>query len=192
MALSKSFRVFVFMLAATVTLASCAKKDSDFKGRKNSAGAALVGDPNKNTRADNTSNQLGIVPPDIMNIANPVMNQQGGLTIVSRIGLGQRVFSVTLNHYPDNRPATVNTMVDNYQLFVEGRCVNTTCSPYYLNVMTRQGNQNIKQIVMKKFFFYEGESTQMDYALARDGNEFETFENAIRILDTAVLDTQEE
>lgn len=192
MAVAKSFRVMFMLVAATVALSACAKKDSEFKGRKNASGAKYAGDPAQNAAADAAAAALGITSLDIIKTDDPVLVAQGKVRIHSEVEINKELYDISLDHTSINQPATVSGQVGPLTLTATGICITQNCSPYYLMLNFSRGNQEAKQMVLKKFFFYGGPATEDDYIIQRAGGKFETLQSAINILNQGAVEDSEE
>jgi hypothetical protein len=188
---SKALRVTVLAILAAASLASCAKKDSDFKGRKNPSGAALVGDPSKNNRAGTDAAANGLNGADIVQISDPTLAGQA-IQINSSIVANGLYYNVSTTHTVAGQWASTTSQIDGgFTLTVAGKCADSACSPYYLSLEFRKNGQPIKQIVQKHFFFGSADATNPDYVIYRSGAEFMPIDQALQLLDNPVLDDQE-
>jgi hypothetical protein len=188
MAFTKTFHIGIMMLAATLVLSSCAKKDSEFKGRKNASGATVVGDAAQNQRGEQAAQDLGLKVLDIQHVYDPVAGPQG-LTIATDVIINTNVFEISTYHNSMNQEAVTQPFQiqgTNLTLVAKAVCASATCSPYYLLMTFTSGNKNVQQKILKKFFYFNGEGTESDYISLRGPTEFFTsMSEAIAFIDKA-------
>lgn len=180
MSFTKSIRVMFVILIGAAALVSCAKKDSDFKGRKNAAGANLVGSAAANDRAAAAAAASGYVP-DIMAINPPQFTAQG-VTVTSQIKVNTSLFNISITNTAINQLASVSgATVGDLMLEASGQCADAGCAVYYLQLKFSRANQPVEQIVMKKFFGNADGSN--DFYITRGPSEFMSFLDAKALLD---------
>jgi len=187
MALTKNFRVYLFCFVAALAISACAKKDSDFKARKNAAGATDVS-PNASQRADQAAAAAGYVT-DILLIQTPV-STGAGLSVTSYVSVNNSDYQITTTHTnygtTSAAGATVTQNFSGADFQITGICSNQYCSPYYLIINITRGGQPVKQTAEKKFFYYSGDASQQDLFLSRGPSEFMTVDQIINTLDAGI------
>lgn len=186
MALTKNIRVYIYILVAAVALSACAKRDSDFKARKNAAGGVYV-NGNQGLAADNAAAAAGY-NTDILAIQPPQSNSNGALSVTSYIKVNNNNYQVVTTHTQALAISKTNQNFDGANFEVNGVCGTDTCSPYYLVINITRNGQQIKQTAMKKFFYYTGADSSQDLVMSLGAGEFLSVQDAVKALDSAVVE----
>lgn len=188
MGFMKNAKVYLYILAAAVALSACAKRDNEFAARKNGAGAPIV-NGQQAANADAAAAAAGYTV-DIMGIQQPVQSG-GGLSVTSTISVNSKNYQINTTHYQIGQVSTTSATFDGATFQVSGVCGSETCSPYYLVIeisrVVNGGNQRIKQMAMRKYFYYTNANSSRDMAMSLGANEFMSIQDIINTFDQAVV-----
>jgi hypothetical protein len=184
MGFMKSAKVYLYILAAAVALSACAKRDSEFAARKNGAGAPIV-NGQQAANADAAAAAAGY-SVDIMGIQQPIQNG-GGLSVTSTISVNNKNYQINTTHYAIGQVSSTSANFDGATFQVSGVCGSETCSPYYLVIEITRNGQRIKQMAMRKYFYYSNANSNRDMAMSLGANEFMSIQDIINTFDQAVV-----
>lgn len=183
MAFTKNFRVYAFIVVAALALAGCAKRDSDFKARKNALGATDVGG-NRSQAADDMAKQMGY-DVDILTIQAPYMGNNGTLSVDSYLKVNATAYKVTTSHGQVGMDSQTSGHFDGADFHIVGRCATQNCNPYYLVLSITRNGQQIKQTAVKKFFYYTSTESTNDIFMSIGAGQFMSPTQAMQALDQA-------
>lgn len=151
--MSKIKILLITLLAATLGLSACAKKNSEFAARyaKNKMGAD-VADGAKTQVAGELAAAQGL-EADIVNIQRhwTPEGQPGPRVVISTILINNQEMPVTTSH---GGTEVVEGRVDinGYTVVFHAMCGSTTCNPYYAAMEVYQNNKLIIQEGVRKYF----------------------------------------
>lgn len=188
MAFTKNRRVYLYIVIAVMALSACAKRDSEFKSRKNGAGASAVG--GAQTDAADAAAAAAGYDTDILGIMQPQTTANGALSITSYIKVNTNNYQVVTTNTAVNAISKTQQVFDGANFEISGVCGSENCSPYYLIINITRNGQQIKQTAMKKFFYYTGADSTNDLFLSRGVGEFLSVQEAISTLDQAVVEAE--
>ncbi len=184
MGFMKNAKIYLYILAVSVSLTACAKRDSEFAARKNGAGAPIV-NGEQAANADAAAAAAGYTV-DIMGIQPPVWNN-GMYTVSSQISVNNKNYQIDTSHSTPGQVSSTSANFDGATFQVSGVCGSEVCSPYYLVVEITRGNQRIKQMAMRKYFYYTNTNSVRDMAMSLGANEFMSIQDIINTFDRAVV-----
>lgn len=183
MAFSKNLRVYTLIVIAAFALVACAKRDSDFKARKNALGATDVGG-DRSLNADNLAKQMGY-DVDVLTIQAPYMHGSGVLAVDSYLKVNATAYKVTTTHAQVGVDSQTSGRFDGADFNIVGRCSNQNCNPYYLVFTITRNGQQIKQTAVKKFFYYTNPDSSSDIFMSIEAGQFMSPSQAMQALDQA-------
>lgn len=150
----KDFKFLVIsLLAATLAMSACAKKDSEFAARyaKNKMGAD-VADGKKTQQAGEMAAAKGL-EADVVNIRRywTPDDQPGPRAVMATILINNQEMSVTTVH-SGTEIADGRVDTNGYTIVFHAMCGSTDCNPYYASLEIYQNNKMVIQEGVRKFF----------------------------------------
>lgn len=169
----KRFKIlFVALLAGTLTLSACAKKDSEFAARyaKNRMGADVV-DGVKTQEAGEQAAAQGL-EADIVGVQRHWTpdGQPGPRLVTAKILINNTEFSVSSHHYGTE---VVNGSVDvnGYSVRYHAVCAEAACNPYYAAMEVYQNGRILIQEGIRVYFDKTTSEHRDVYQWLSPGNE---------------------
>lgn len=189
MAIMAKKHIYIFILAAALAITACAKRDSEFRARKNAAGATLVDTPR--TDAANAAAAAAGYDTDILGILQPQV-AGNALRVTSYLRVNATTYQVMTTHSAVGTISQAQQYLEGANFEVNGVCATEHCNPYYLIINITRNGQQIKQTAMKKFFWYVDANSSQDLILSRGPGEFLSVQSAISLLDQSQAQAVEE
>lgn len=179
MALNR-LRIYLYVFMAALALSACAKRDSEFKARKNASGATYVGV--RSEAADAAAAAAGY-DTDILAVSQP-QAIANGLSVSSYLKVNTSNYKVTTTHTSVGTISTLRQNLNGADFEINAVCATAECNPYYLVINITRGGQQIKQTAMKKYFWYSGSAdSSQDLIMSNGPGEFVPVQTAISTLD---------
>jgi len=179
MALNR-LRIYFYILGAALVLSACAKRDSEFKARKNASGATYVG---VHSEAADAAAAAAGYDTDILAVTQP-QTIAGGVSVMSYLKVNTYNYKVTTTHTSVGTVSTVRQNLNGADFEINAVCATAECNPYYLVINITRGGQPIKQTAMKKYFWYSGSAdSSQDLIMSNGPGEFLPVQSAIATLD---------
>lgn len=153
----KKLNLLIILVMASLTLAACAKRDSEFAARykTNKAGAEVV-DGHKAQEAAEQAATQGL-EADIVAVQKYFtdMNSYGPYIVTARILINNYEMPITMSHTMTNGQHNVvrgSSTIAGHTVVFNAVCGNAECSPYYAAMEVYQNNQMVMQVGLMKHF----------------------------------------